>query len=178
MAPHTARAVHFCQSLAGRALGVRVAHSASAPGCWFWHDSNELVMPERCSLLTFPRHVDARGVLSVVDFSLLPFEPARMFLVSASSQVVIRGLHAHRQTQQVLMAVHGSLTCMISDGNRQISLRLSASSNGLYMGPMVWGSQSQFSADAVLLVLADREYEPDDYIHDYDSFRRELRIDE
>lgn len=38
------------------------------------------------------------------------------------------------------------------------------------MPPLTWGAQYDYSDDAVLLVLASRVYEADDYIHDYDEF--------
>jgi UDP-2-acetamido-3-amino-2,3-dideoxy-glucuronate N-acetyltransferase len=46
---------------------------------------------------------------------------------------------------------------------------------GIYMPPMTWGTQFDYSADAALLVLASHPYDPDDYIRDYDVFRDALR---
>ena len=42
--------------------------------------------------------------------------------------------------------------------------------SGIFMPAMTWGTQYNYSNDAVLLVLASEYYEPMDYIRSYSKF--------
>jgi hypothetical protein len=58
----------------------------------------------------------------------------------------------------------------VDDGKNRASVVLSSPDRGLYIPPLTWGSQYQFSSDAVLLVLASHEYDDTDYIRDYSKY--------
>jgi hypothetical protein len=60
----------------------------------------------------------------------------------------------------------------VDDGKRSREVRLDDPTVGLYMPPMVWGRQSEYSEDALLMVLASDVYDRDDYIEDRDEFLR------
>ena len=74
------------------------------------------------------------------------------------------------ENQQFLICVHGSVHAMFDDGRSREELVLDQPNVGLYMPPMIWGTQYRYSEDAVLLVLASHHYDPADYIRDYDEF--------
>ena len=82
----------------------------------------------------------------------------------------VRGQHAHHRCEQLLVALHGAVTCVVDDGRTRRSVRLDRPDVGLYMPPMTWGTQYQYSSDAVLGVVASLPYDSDDYIRDYDDF--------
>lgn len=114
---------------------------------------------------------DLRGSLAVADFATgLPFIPKRSFMVFDVPSERVRGEHAHRKCEQFLIAAAGSLHVLIDDGERRKTVVLDRPDLGLYMPPMIWGSQFKFSTDAVLLVFASDAYDPDDYIRRYDEF--------
>ena len=114
---------------------------------------------------------DMRGNLSVGEFGRdVPFEVKRYFLVYDVPSVEIRGEHAHLLCEQFLIAVKGSVHVVADDGTKREQFVLDKPSVGLYLPPMTWGIQYQYSPDAVLLVLASRYYEHDDYVRDYDRF--------
>jgi UDP-2-acetamido-3-amino-2,3-dideoxy-glucuronate N-acetyltransferase len=119
--------------------------------------------------LTYAR--DLRGSLSALEFDGLPFVPRRMFAVYGVPDESVRGAHAHRTCGQLLVCMSGEARCIADDGkgSRQ-EFVLSTSRAGIYLPPMVWGMQYGYTRDACLVVLAERPYDPDDYIRDYEEF--------
>jgi UDP-2-acetamido-3-amino-2,3-dideoxy-glucuronate N-acetyltransferase len=115
--------------------------------------------------------LDAKGSLIVGEFAAqLPFVVRRMFIISGVPEGEPRGIHAHRVCEQFLVCVQGSVKAMVDDGHRREVVTLDRASTGLYMPALTWGTQYDYSADAVLVVLASHPYDADDYIHDYDEF--------
>jgi UDP-2-acetamido-3-amino-2,3-dideoxy-glucuronate N-acetyltransferase len=100
----------------------------------------------------------------------LPFVPQRFFTIMKVSSKDVRGAHAHRLCAQFLVCEVGSLAVVVDDGRNREEVVLDDPSLGLYLPPMTWGLQYRYTADALLLVLASRPYEPEDYIRDYDDF--------
>ena len=89
---------------------------------------------------------------------------------SRYSEQKCAGEHAHHQCRQFLIAASGSVTVSVDDGENRGSVVLDSPDRGLYIPPLTWGSQYQFSSDAVLLVLASHEYDDADYIRDYTKY--------
>jgi len=116
--------------------------------------------------------VDMRGSLAAAQVEReLPFIPQRCFLVYAVPSAQVRGEHAHRRCAQFLVCVHGQVSALVDDGRQRAEYRLDRPDVGLYIPPMIWGTQYRYSADAVLLVLASEKYDADDYIRDYSQFQ-------
>jgi acetyltransferase-like isoleucine patch superfamily enzyme len=114
---------------------------------------------------------DMRGNLSVGEFGRdIPFDVKRYFLVYDVPSMDIRGEHAHLLCEQFLIAVKGSVHVAADDGSNREQFVLDNPGVGLYLPPMTWGIQYRYSADAVLLVLASRYYESEDYVRDYERF--------
>lgn len=127
-------------------------------------------------LIALPQHADMRGHLTVAEFAEhLPFVPQRCFLVHGVPSREVRGEHAHRRCAQFLVCVHGSMSVLVDDGERRDEHRLDSPSVGLYLPPMVWGTQYRYSEDAVLMVLASLPYEPSDYLRTYEEFLAAVR---
>lgn len=116
---------------------------------------------------------DMRGRLAAGEIGAqLPFTPKRVFLVYDVPSAEVRGEHAHRTLEQLLVCVHGELSVVVDDGARRAEYRLDRPTQGLYIPPRVWGIQYEYSADAVLMVLASDVYDSDEYIRDYGEFTR------
>ncbi len=128
------------------------------------------------TLHRMPVITDLRGNLSVGEIGKeLPFLPKRYFVVFEVSSREVRGEHAHRALEQFFVCLQGDCALVVDDGENREELRLDSPAIGVHVAPMVWGIQYKFSSDAMLLVLASEKYDPDDYIRDYDEFRRLAR---
>ncbi len=116
---------------------------------------------------------DLRGTLGVLELAKdLPFAAKRVFAIFDVPSREVRGAHAHRRLHQFLVCVKGECSLLVDDGSRREELRLDRPELGVHLAPHVWGVQFGFSPDAVLLVFASEEYDPDEYIRDYDEFLR------
>ena len=123
------------------------------------------------ALYQAPEITDPRGSLLASEFpGSLPFVPHRYFMVFDVPSEQTRGEHAHRKCHQFLVCTHGKVRVLVDDGRNKESFLLDHPSLGLYLPPMIWASQSEYSADASVLVLASDPYEAEDYIRTYDTF--------
>ncbi len=114
---------------------------------------------------------DMRGSLAALELSRdLPFVPARFFTVFDVPSKDVRGEHAHRRCEQVLICLRGSITCIVDDGRTREQVRLDRPGVALHMPAMTWGTQYHYSPDAVLGVFASLPYDADDYIREYETF--------
>lgn len=121
--------------------------------------------------IELPSFVDHRGMLLVGQWpDQIPFEVKRFFVISNVPAGEPRGIHAHKECHQLLVCLKGSLKAMVDNGDERKVINLTDNGESLHMPPATWGAQYDYSADAVLLVLASHAYDPDDYIHDYEEF--------
>jgi UDP-2-acetamido-3-amino-2,3-dideoxy-glucuronate N-acetyltransferase len=117
------------------------------------------------------RVVDLRGSLVAADFfDDLPFVPRRAFAVSDVPTKDVRGEHAHHKCKQFLLCLAGSVSCVVDTGEMRQEFRLDRPDMGLYIPPMTWASQYNYSSDSLLLVFASHQYDASDYIRDYDEY--------
>jgi UDP-2-acetamido-3-amino-2,3-dideoxy-glucuronate N-acetyltransferase len=122
-------------------------------------------------LIRLPRIVDLRGSLTFGEIDKhLPFIPKRYFVISNVPSMEVRGEHAHRELSQFIVCLKGSCALVVDDGIHRDEIILGEPDVGVYLPPMIWGTQYKFTSDAVLLVLASDIYKADDYIRDYDDY--------
>lgn len=120
----------------------------------------------------FQEKSDARGSLSVIEGGRhVPFDIARVYYVQGTPPGLKRGLHAHKELQQVAVCVTGSCTMLLDDGQRRETVKLDTPGKGLLIPPRVWHEMDDFTPDCVLLVFAAAPYEEADYIRDYTEFK-------
>src|SRR5690348_6663214 len=124
----------------------------------------------------FSRFEDLRGALTAGDLPSegVPFTPQRWFLVYDVPSREVRGEHAHRVCHQFLICVSGKVNVAVDDGTQRGEVVLDNPSVGIYIPPLVWGTQYRYEDGAVLLVLASHPYDSDDYIREYDEFLQEV----
>ncbi len=127
-------------------------------------------------VLDLPSFRDMRGSLAVAEIGEgLPFVPRRVFVVYDVPGVRVRGQHAHRVCQELLVCVAGSLRVMLDDGASRAVIDLSSPGRAVYVPPMVWLVHYHYSSDAVLVVAASHEYDDKDYIRSYDEWAEIVR---
>ncbi len=114
---------------------------------------------------------DRRGNMSVVENGkTLPFDVKRVYYIYDVPGGVERGGHAHRSLYQLIVAVSGSFTVTLDDGNIKRTFFLNRPYRGLLVVPGMWRTIEDFSSGAVCMVLASSEYNEADYIKDYSTF--------
>lgn len=124
-----------------------------------------------CRMIKFKGFFDERGGLVAIENNKnLPFEIKRVYYIYNVPQGLERGFHSHRNLEQVLIAVSGSVKIRVKDGKNEETYELKNPDEGLFIGNMIWREMFDFSDKAVLLVLANHEYNPDDYIKDYKEY--------
>ncbi len=130
---------------------------------------------EQYKILEFGDLGDERGKLVVVEGDMdIPFEIKRVFYMYGSDSSVIRGQHANRKSEFVLINVSGSSKVRVDNGFEEEIIELNRPRMGLYLPTMVWKDMYDFSEDSVLLVLANTHYDGEEYIRDYDEYLKEV----
>lgn len=134
-------------------------------------------MEKSVRMLEFPQHGDERGHLVIVEGEKdIPFEIKRIFYIYGSDENVIRGAHANKRSEFVLINVVGKSKVKVKDGlGNEIVFSLNRPHTGIYLPKMVWKDMYDFSADSVLLCLASEHYDPEEYIRDYDEFEKLIK---
>ncbi|MFR2794272.1 MAG: sugar 3,4-ketoisomerase [Eisenbergiella sp.] len=133
-------------------------------------------LKEKCKLLTFSDLGDERGKLVVIEGeSAVPFSIKRVFYMYDSDNTVVRGQHANRKSEFVLINVSGKSKVYLSDGNEEMTVSLDKPMQGLYIPSMIWKDMYDFSSDSVLLVLASTHYDAEEYIRDFEQYMAEVR---
>ena len=116
----------------------------------------------------FQQHGDDRGQLvALEEYNDIPFEIKRVYYMYDTGQGVVRGHHAHKSLEQILICIHGSCKILLDNGKEKKKVFLEKPYEGLYVPNNMWREMYDFSEHAVLLVLASRHYDEKDYIRDY-----------
>ncbi len=119
---------------------------------------------------------DPRGNLCVAEAGPhLPFDIRRVYFLYDVPSGSVRAGHAHRELNQLVLALSGSFDVRLHDGEREEVVTLNRPNRGLHMGPMVWREIENFSSGSVCLVLASHLYDEADYIRDFDTFLETAR---
>ncbi|MDE5887554.1 MAG: FdtA/QdtA family cupin domain-containing protein [Muribaculaceae bacterium] len=125
-----------------------------------------------CSVIELIRHhTDRQGNLTVVENGkTVPFDVRRIYYLYDVPGGVNRGGHAHREQYQLIVAVSGSFSVTLDDGNVRRTFLLNHPYQGLLVTPRIWNTLDDFSSGAVCMVLASDIYDEEEYVRDYDDF--------
>ena len=136
-------------------------------------------MSELYKLLQFADFGDERGKLVVIEgdnLSGVPFDIKRVFYIYGSDRTVVRGQHANRNSEFVLVNVAGSSKVMITDGKKKEIVELNQPMEAVYIPRMIWKEMYDFSPDSVLLVLANTHYDSHEYIRNDEEYLKEMGV--
>ena len=135
-------------------------------------------LKERCPIIEFTDLGDERGKLVVVEGGqTIPFDIKRVFYIYGSDSTVIRGRHANKESEFVLVNIAGKSKVRITDTFEEVKISLDRPMIGVFIPKMIWKDMYDFSSDSVLLVLASEHYDKNEYIRDYDEYIKELGED-
>lgn len=123
-------------------------------------------------LLEFSQKGDERGHLVIVEgMQDIPFDIKRIFYIYGSAPNVVRGQHANRRSEFLLINVAGTCKVKVKDGRgNEAVFSLNRPHTGIYLPKMIWKDMYDFSEDSVLLCLSSEHYDPEEYIRDYNEF--------
>ncbi len=122
---------------------------------------------------TFQPHGDDRGQLvSLEEYNDIPFRIKRVYYMYNTVEGVVRGKHAHKKLEQILVCISGSCKIKLDNGKETKVVVLEKPYEGLYVSNDMWREMYDFSQDAVLVVFASELYDESDYIRDYEEFLR------
>ncbi|MDX5422512.1 MAG: FdtA/QdtA family cupin domain-containing protein [Hymenobacteraceae bacterium] len=115
---------------------------------------------------------DAIGYIASTQLAQhVPFRIRRVFWTYGTPQQVQRGQHANKATEEVLVALTGSITVETDNGKDKDTFLLDTPTKGLYIPAMCW-TNLHFAEGTVGLCLASTDFDDADYIRDYAVFRR------
>lgn len=130
-----------------------------------------MTLKEKCPILQFVDLGDERGKLVVIEGNqAIPFDIKRVFYIYDSDSTVVRGQHANRESEFVLINVAGHSKVRITDGKEELIVKLDKPMMGVYLPKMIWKDMYEFSSDSVLLCLASTHYDGSEYIRDYEEY--------
>jgi len=125
-----------------------------------------------CRIIELDRHHSHRqGDICVVENGItIPFDVKRVYCIYDVPSGAERGGHAHRDLQQLIVALGGSFTVVVDDGQKKRSFFLNRPDRALYVAPGIWRVLGDFSSGSVCMVLASEKYDVEDYLRDYGAF--------
>ena len=130
----------------------------------------------KCKIIDLPKVADVRGNLTFIEENRhIPFAIKRVYYLYDVPGGESRGGHAHKRLQQFIIAASGSFDVILDDGFKKKRFHLNRSYYGLYLPNMIWRELDNFSSGSVCLVLASDLYKAEDYIYDYEAFKKKAR---
>lgn len=126
-------------------------------------------------IIQLPKITDPRGNLSVIEeFKDIPFKIERSYWIYDVPGGEARGGHAYYENEEFIVALSGSFDVILDDGKEKKTFSLNRSYYGLYVPKGVWREMNNFSTNSLALILASTKYDANDYIRDYDEFRKAI----
>ena len=127
---------------------------------------------EEITLTDIPTITDTRGNLAVIEKECLPYPIKRVYYLFDVPSDSYRGGHAHKEQLEFLIALSGSFTVTVDDGTSKKSFLLNKPNKGLLLPTGIWRELEDFSSGAICLVLSSGVFKEEDYIRDYDQFKK------
>ena len=122
-------------------------------------------------IINLPKHEDPRGNLSFIEeLKQIPFKIERTYWIYDVPGGQVRGGHAFKEQQELIIALSGSFDILVDDGIEKQTFSLNRSYYGLYLPAGIWRQMQNFSTNSLALVLSSTHYNIEDYIYDYNEF--------
>ena len=130
-------------------------------------------MNDNAYIIDLPKIIDKRGNLSFFeDENQVPFEIVRTYWIYDVPGGEVRGSHAFKEQQEFIVALSGSFDVVINDGFKEQRISLNRSYYGLYIPRLFWRTLENFSTNSVALIVSDKKFSSDDYIRDFEEFKK------
>lgn len=100
----------------------------------------------------------------------IPFEIKRIYYTYDVPLNTKRGMHAHKNLQQILWCPYGSIEVILDNGYSKDVYLLDSPDKALLVKNGTWRDIYWRKKGSVLCVAASEYFNKDDYIRDYDTF--------
>jgi oxalate decarboxylase/phosphoglucose isomerase-like protein (cupin superfamily) len=128
---------------------------------------------KKVKLVDLPKILDPRGNLSFFENNnQIPFDIKRTYWVYDVPGGEIRGSHAFKESHELIIALSGSFDLILNDGKKEFKYNLNRSYNGVYVPNLIWRRLENFSTNSLALIVSNIEYNEQDYIRDFDEFKK------
>ena len=122
-------------------------------------------------LIKLPKILDTRGNLTFIESNVhIPFKIKRTYWIYDVPGGEIRGSHAFKKSQELIIALSGSFDIVLNDGKQESKYTLNRSYEGLYVPNLIWKSMENFSTNSLALVVSNIVYDEADYLRNFDDF--------
>jgi dTDP-4-dehydrorhamnose 3,5-epimerase-like enzyme len=126
-----------------------------------------------CEILILDKVHNRAGNITIVEGQKnIPFDVERVYYLYDIPGGEDRGGHAHKELYQLIVAASGAFDVLLDDGRNKKVVRLNRPDYGLLIVPGIWRELLEFSSGTVVLVLASDKYDTNDYIRDYQTFKK------
>lgn len=126
---------------------------------------------DECRIIELPKISNRRGNISPIEGGVhIPFDIERIYYLYDVPGGSTRGGHAHKELQQLVIAVMGAFDVVLDNGYSKKTVRLERAYSGLYIPTMIWREIDNFSSGGICLVLASLPYDESDYFRNYNDF--------
>lgn len=128
---------------------------------------------EKIRFINLPKIIDSRGNLSFIEeYNHIPFKINRSYWIYDVPGGETRGGHAYKENQEFIVALSGSFDVVLHDGSKREVFSLNRSYHGLYVPQGIWRQMENFSTNSLALVLASTFFDKNDYIYDFEEFKK------
>lgn len=122
-------------------------------------------------VIQLPKIIDERGNLTFIEGeNHIPFKIKRTYMIYDVPGGEIRGSHAYKELDEVIVALSGCFDLVVEDGVNAKTFTLNRSYNAIYVPHGLWRTLQNFSTNSLCLVLASTDYDEEDYIRNYNDF--------
>ncbi|MBM3453679.1 MAG: WxcM-like domain-containing protein [Bacteroidetes bacterium] len=126
-----------------------------------------------CAIIQLPKiNLEAGSITVINEMRELHFPIKRIYFLYDVPGGVDRGGHAHKELQQLIVAASGSFDLIVDDGMKKRTFNLNRPSVGVLMPSGLWRELTNFSSGSICLVLASHDYDENDYVREYEQFKR------
>jgi len=130
------------------------------------------VTVQDCKIIDLPKNHQLNGNLtSITNGVEVPFDVKRIYYLYDVPGGNSRGGHAHKALHQIMIALSGSFSVTLDDGQNKKTFMLNQPYQGLLIPPGLWRDLDNFSSGSICMVLASELYDEEDYFRNYQNFK-------
>ena len=128
-------------------------------------------------IIHLPKILDDRGNITFLEGeNHIPFKIKRTYWIYDVPGGEGRVGHAYITTHEFIIAISGSFDVVLDNSKEIKNYPLNRSYFGLYVPNMIWRKLENFSTNSLCLILASDDYDENEYIRDYETFKQICQV--